>query len=161
VVSTRSGNTTLVRLSTDDEHADVRDNILYTTATGSHLAMLNTDGVLELRDNWIRQGWVDSHSGGGSVIDHGSNVEGESPGFADFAAGDLSPAPDSVCIDRGGPLHAAVLPDHAPVWQYIRHQSATVRPDDSALDLGALESGLLFADGFETGSAGEWSLVVP
>jgi hypothetical protein len=161
LVSTRSGNTTLVRLSTDDEHADVRDNILYTTATGSHLAMVSTAGVLELRDNWIRDGWVDSHSGGGTVIDHGSNVTGTDPGFADFAAGDFSPMPSSPCVDRGGPLHPDAVPDHLPVWQYLRHQRATVRPDDGALDLGALESGTVFADDFESGGTGAWSGVAP
>jgi len=161
LVSTRSGNTTLVRLSTDDEHADVRDNILYTTATGSHLAMLSSAGVLDLRDNWIRDGWVNSHSGGGAVIDHGSNVTGTDPGFADFAVGDFSPLQASPCIDRGGSLHPDTIPEHHPVWQYFRHQRATIRPDDGALDLGALESGIVFADDFETGSTGAWSNVVP
>jgi len=161
LVSTRSDNTTLVRLSTDDEHADVRDNILYTTATGSHLAMLGSAGVLDLRDNWIRQNWVDSHSSGGTVIDHGSNLEDVEPGFTDFASGDFSPAPGSVCIDRGGPLHADTIPEHQPVWQYLRHQSATLRPDDGARDLGALESGVVFIDGFETGDLRAWSQAVP
>lgn len=161
LVSTRSGNTTLVRLSTDDEHADVRDNILYTTAPGSSLAMLNTAGVLDLRDNWIRDGWVVSHSGGGTVIDHGSNVTGTDPGFADFAARDFSPAQGSSCVDRGGPLHPDTIPEHQPVLQYIRHQSSTLRPDDGAPDLGALESGLIFFDDFESGSTGAWSSANP
>ncbi len=159
LVSTRSGNTTLVRLSTDDEHGDVRDNILYTTAPGSYLAMLSSAGVLDLRDNWIRDGWVNSHSGGGTVIDHGSNVTGTDPGFADFATGEFSPSEGSACIDRGGPLHADTIPEHQPVWQYARHQSSTLRPDDGALDLGALESGTIFADNFETGDLGAWSIV--
>ncbi len=161
LVSTRSSNTTLVRLSTDDEHADVRDNILYTTATGSHLAMLNTAGVLDLRDNWIRQDWVVSHSGGGTVIDHGSNVTGTDPGFADFAGRDFAPAQGSACVDRGGPLHADTIPDHQPVRQYVRHQQTIVRPDDGVLDLGALESGAVFADDFETGNPDAWSHVGP
>ena len=159
LVSTRSGNTTLVRLSTDDEHADARGNILYTTATGSRLAMLSSAGVIDLRDNWIRDGWVDSHSGGGTVIDHGSNITGTDPGFADFATRDFSPSEGSVCIDRGGPLHADTVPEHQPVWQYIRHQDSTVRPNDGARDLGALESGTIFLDDFETGDTGAWSVV--
>jgi len=161
LVSTRSGNTTIVRLSTDDEHGDFRDNILYTTAPGSYLAMLSTAGVLDLRDNWIRDGWVNSHSGGGSVIDHGSNITGTDPGFADFATGDFSPWEDSACIDRGGPLHADTIPGHQPVWQYLRHQSSTLRPDDGTLDLGAFESGALFIDDFESGTTGAWSSVIP
>ena len=35
VVSTRSGNTTLLRLSSDDETADLRNNIVFTTAPGT------------------------------------------------------------------------------------------------------------------------------
>ena len=62
VVSTRSGNTTLMRLSTNDEHADIRNNILFTTADGSRLAMVDESGVADLRTNWIMDGWVTSHS---------------------------------------------------------------------------------------------------
>ena len=161
VVSTRSGNTTLVRLSTDDEHADARDNILYTTATGSHLAMLSSAGVIDLRDNWIREGWVDSHSGGGTVIDHGSNLTGADPGFADFSLGNFSPGLGSPCIDQAGPLHADAIPEHVPLRQYIKHQSSTLRPDDGARDLGAFESGTVFVDDFESGNTGAWSFSVP
>jgi len=161
LVSTRQDNTTLVRLSSSDEHADVRNNILYTTASGSHLAMVATNGVLDLRDNWIRSGWVDSHSGVGVVIDHGSNPTGTEPGFADYANSDFSPAAGSVCIDRGGALHDDTVPGYTPLLQYIRHQRSTVRPDDGALDLGAFESGTIFVNGFESGNAGAWSTTVP
>ena len=40
VVSTRSGNTTLFRLSTNDETCDARNNIFYNTAAGANLALL-------------------------------------------------------------------------------------------------------------------------
>ena len=50
---------------------------------------------------------------------------------------------------------------HHPVWQYLRHQRTTIRPDDGALDIGALESGTVFADDFETGSTGAWANVAP
>ena len=39
VVSTRSGNTTLLRLSTNDERAECWNNVVYVTADGSRLAM--------------------------------------------------------------------------------------------------------------------------
>ena len=95
------------------------------------------------------------------MIDHGSNVEGQDPGFADFAGDDFSPAGGSPCIDRGGPLHSEVLPDHLPVMQYVRHQASTLRPEDGALDLGALESGVIFVDGFESGTSTAWSRTSP
>jgi len=162
VVSSRAQNTTLMRLSTNDEHADVRDNVVYTTADGPYLALLDSSGVMELRDNWLRAGWVVSHgSFDGTFVDGGGNLEGEDPGFSDVAAQDYSPAPGSPLIDAGGALHPETLPDHEPVWQYARHQSALPRPDDGARDLGAFEAGLLFADGFESGDTGQWSATAP
>ncbi len=162
VVSSRAWNTTLMRLSTNDEHADVRDNVVYTTADGPYLALLDSSGVMELRDCWLRADWVVSHgSFDGTFVDSGGNLEGEDPGFNDLASQDYSPAPGSPLIDAGGALHPDTLPDHEPVWQYVRHQSAAPRPDDGARDLGASEAGLLFANGFESGDAGEWSMMVP
>ena len=69
VVSLRSGNTTLLRLSTDDESADVRNNVLYVAAAGNRLAMLDADGALALSHNWTKPGWVASHGGLSGVID--------------------------------------------------------------------------------------------
>jgi len=162
VVSSRSGNTTLMRLSTNDEHADVRDNVVYTTADGPYLALLDSSGVMELRDNWLRAGWVVSHgSFDGTLIDNGGNLEGDDPGFSDPATQDFSPGPDSLLIDAGGELNPETLPDHEPLWQYRRHQSAVPRPDDGARDLGAFEAGLLFADGFESGDTDQWSATAP
>jgi len=147
-----------MRLSTSDEHADVRNNVIYTTATGSYLAMLSESGVMDLRSNWLMDGWVTSHSSfSGSLVDHGTNIEGTDPAFHDFASQDYSPTPGSACEDAGGVLNAAVLPDHQPAAQYSRHQRASDRPDDGAPDLGALVAGLLFADGFEGGNERGWS----
>jgi hypothetical protein len=159
VVSTRSGNTTLMR---NDESADVRNNIIYTTAAGSRLAMLSESGFLDLRTNWLKTGWVASHSSfSGSIVDHGSNIVGSDPGFHEFASQDFSPTPGSSCEDAGGPLNAAVHPTHNPTSQYVRHQRASARPNDGAPDLGALEVGLLFADGFESGGLFTWSSTQP
>jgi len=162
VISTRLGNTTLMRLSTNDEHADVRNNIVYTTASGSYLAMLASSGVMDLRTNWLRSGWVTSHSTfEGTLIDHGTNIEGTDPGFYDFASQDFSPAPGSPCIDAGRPLNPDVVPDHEPVRQYVRHQRSSERPIIGVRDLGAFESGVLFANGFEDGDTHEWSASQP
>jgi hypothetical protein len=162
VISTRSGNTTLMRLSTNDEHADVRNNIVYTTAAGSHLAMLGEAGTMDLRSNWLMDGWVTSHSSFfGSIVDHGSNIEGTDPEFRDFAGRDFSPSSGGTCENAGGELAAAALPDDEPTRQYHVHQRASNRSHDGARDLGAFEAGVVFGDGFEDGSSDNWSMSIP
>jgi len=138
LVSTRSGNTTLLRLSTNDEHADVRDNILYVTASGGSLAMLDDTGALELSHNWLKPGWVASHGAlGGTIGDDGSSVEGSAPGFVDEGAQDFHLAATSAAVGAGTPLLPAVLPAHAVLRQYRKHQTSEPRPASGALDLGA------------------------
>jgi hypothetical protein len=137
VVSRRTGNTTLLRLSTAAEAADVRDNVVYVTAAGNKLALLDQVGTLVATKNWLKTGWVASHSGG-SVIDAGQ-VTGASPGFTDLAANDFTLAAGSPCIDQGAALAAACLPAHQPVFEYQAPQSARPRALDAALDLGAFE----------------------
>ncbi len=159
VVSTRSGNTTLMRLSTNDEHADVRNNILFTTAGGERLAMLGESGAMELRSNWIKEDWVTSHSAfSGTVIDHGSNIVGTDPGLSDPGSQDFAPTAGSVCEDSGGPLAA---PAPVPTNQYLRHRRASTRPDDGSPDIGAIEARVIFGDGFESRATGWWSSTIP
>ena len=142
VVSTRAGNTTLMRLSTNDETADARNNILYVTASGDRLAMLDASGVLHLRNNWTKPGWVDSHSGlTGVIYDDGGNITGDDPGFVDEAGQDYHLTGDSQCVDAGGPLHPDALPEHDMDSQYVKHQGQEPRPDDGARDIGAFEYG--------------------
>ncbi len=142
VVSTRDGNTTLARLSTNDEHADCRNNVIYVTAPGDRLAMLAESGALDLANNWTKPGWVDCHGTlAGTITDHGGSVTGDSPGFANEAAQDFHLAhPGSLCLDAGTDLAAAALPDHAPLSQYVVHQGAEPRPLEGPLDLGAFET---------------------
>ena len=140
VVSTRDGNTTLVRLSTYEEAADVRNNVVYVTTDGGRLAMLSRSGTLRLSHNWMKAGWVDSHDTfGGSITDDGTGITGSVPGFTDEAGQDYHLADGSDCIDAATDLLAAVLPAHDVAMQYVRHQIAEARPFDGALDVGAFE----------------------
>jgi hypothetical protein len=142
VVSTRTGNTTLMRLSTNDETADVRNTIVYTTAPGSSLAMSNAAGIIHLRSNWLNEGWVDSHSGlEGEIIDDGGNITGDEPGFEDFTGQDFHLASSSVCRDAGGELAAQALAENSVEYQYVMHTGAELRPVDGTLDMGAFEYG--------------------
>jgi hypothetical protein len=140
VVSLRSGNTTLLRLSTDDESADVRNNLLYVSAAGSRLAMLDADGVLALSHNWTKPGWVNSHGGFSGVIDDdGTGLASASPGFVDAAIQDFHLLETSPSVDAGGALHAEVSPEHDPVFQYREHQEFVPRTADGPPDLGVFE----------------------
>ena len=56
VVSTRSGNTTLMRLSTNAVHAEVFNNILYAAAGVTRMAITSGYGQTVLTDNWLPEG---------------------------------------------------------------------------------------------------------
>jgi len=141
VVSQRAGNTTLFRLSTNEESADSRNNIVYVTAAGSALAMLDSAGQLTLRNHWMKAGWADSHSGlTGTITDLGGHVSGTNPGFADMANQVFVPVSFiSSCINAGTDLAPEVLPAHDLVAQYGKHQYALVRYVVGGRDLGAFE----------------------
>jgi len=68
VISARSGNTTLLRLSSSGEKADIRNNIFYGTASGNRQAILADKGTADLRNNWLKQGWRNSHSPGPAQV---------------------------------------------------------------------------------------------
>ena len=142
LVSRRAANTTLLRLSTDAESADVRNNVLYVTATGNRLAMLDQDGVLTLGRNWMKSGWVGSHSGGTPMITNEGQLTGTSPGFTDEVGEDFTPADGSPLIDQAVPgSSASIAAGHAPpTLRYVKHQAAALRVLEGAgLDLGAFE----------------------
>lgn len=137
VVSRRTDNTTLFRLSTNGETCDSRNNIVWTSATGHHLALLNQAGVLHLGNNWLKSGWVASHSGlTGTIHDEGGNIEGEEPGFKAAGQNDFHPTQQSPCVDAGVGLNPNAYPLN---YQYVKVGKHQVRPADGALDLGAFE----------------------
>ncbi len=140
LVSRRAGNTTLVRLSTDDESADVRDNVLYVTATGNRLALVDQDGVLLATRNWMKTGWVASHGGGPVSVTNAGQVTGSAPGFVDEPGEDFMLAAASLCLDQAVALDAACQPAHAPTLAYVKHQAGAPRfLTGVAADLGAFE----------------------
>jgi len=140
VVSNRLGNTTLLRLSSDGESADVRNNVLYVGASGDRLAMLDETGSALLSHNWSKPGWVESHSGPADIVDDATGVESAAPGFADEIGQDYRPGAGADIIDAGGALHPAVLPAHVVTRQYVEHQSSGARRGDGFPDLGAFEA---------------------
>jgi hypothetical protein len=143
IVSTRTGNTTLFRLSTNEETADARNNIFYVTAPGTSLACLDETGVLSLSHNWIKPGWRVSHgTATGTINNDGTFVQTSSPLFANEAAQDFRLTMNSPAVNAGTPLNSNALPDNDVVRQYVKYQTGTARPADSILDIGAYEFGL-------------------
>jgi hypothetical protein len=103
--------------------------------------LLDADGVLDLSHNWFKPGWVATVGTlTGQINDDGTGVSGAAPGFRNEAGQDYRLAPSSACIDRAGPLSAAVLPDNDLASEYVRHQAGQLRQVyGTARDLGACE----------------------
>jgi len=139
VVSRRTGNTTLLRLSTDDESAEVRDNILFVTAAGNRLALLDQTGTLVATRNWIKTGWVKSFSGGTPAVTDAGQVLGADPAFTTQAANDFRLVAGSPCVDQAVALDPACVPSHLPAYEYVQPAGGVVRPADGTMDLGAFE----------------------
>ncbi len=140
VISKRSGNTTLFRLSTNLESCDARNNIFYVTASGNRLAMLAENGFLVVRHNWLKPNWVVSHSNfQGTFIDSGGTVTGTEPGFLDFSSEDFHLTSTSQCRDTGTNLSPQVLPNHNVIYQYVKHCYGEPRPNNGIFDIGAFE----------------------
>ena len=64
IVSTREGRSTLIRISTNDETVDCRNNIIFVTADGDQLELLSNAGTLNLSNNWLKPDAVDSFDSG-------------------------------------------------------------------------------------------------
>ncbi len=139
VISTRSSNTTLVRLSTDDEHADIRNNIVYVGASGSRLAILNDKGRCELGYNWFKEGWRKSHSNSNAqVYDMSGNQIGSAPGFIEAAKHNYGLVATSQCRS-GGTLIAPACIKHQVLFEYVHPIKRQDRPQDAIPDIGAYE----------------------
>lgn len=139
IVSTRSGNTTLLRLSTNGQFCDCRNNILYVSAAGVYLAMLDATGQLALSANYLKPGWQDSH--GGLDADAGltiasPNVTAPLPGFIDAASQNYHLTAGSVCLTRSVALSGFLL-QRTPDREYVEHQSFGMRL--AVDDLGAFD----------------------
>lgn len=158
IISLRTDSTTLMRLSTNTHHCAARNNIVFVTTAGNALALLDSDGVLDISHNWFKPGWVDSFGALGGVInDDNTSIETASPPFVDFANQDYTLAAGSPCIDAAALLLPAVLPAHDVVRQYVKHQSSTARmPGGSASDLGAFE----VAGPADVPTASQWGVTI-
>jgi hypothetical protein len=140
IVSTRTDRTTVLRLSTNEETCDFRNNIAYVTAAGSSLSLVDSAGVLNLSHNSFKPGYVATFGTlTGTINDDGTSVLGSSPGFVDQAGQYYDLAAGSNCINAGTFLHPNVLPSNDVIHHYVKHQLSEERTNDGALDIGAYE----------------------
>ena len=142
VVSTRNSNTTLARLSTQEETMHAFNNVIYTANSGNTLAMINSSGTLNLDYNWIKTGWVNSHdaSAPGTVNDLDTNLDGDDPMFMDAGNQDFSPMILSPLVDAGSPISTVHLPDHDLLYEYVPHTNGMPRELLFSMDIGAFEN---------------------
>lgn len=137
-ISHRTDRTTLLRLSTDDEHCEARNNIVWlSAAAGSTLELLDDTGTANFLRNWLPGGHEASFFGAGAVVET-STVTGASPGFTAAAGGDYTLAAGSPCLGAAVALHADALAAQDQTRQYVLHQSSAARP--TLADLGAFEA---------------------
>lgn len=140
VVSRRNGRTTLVRLSSSGQRAELRNNILYATAGGNQLDIVDRDGDVIMSGNWLRPGWNWASGGAtGSVSENGAQLTGDLPGFVDGAGLDLRLAETSPCRDAAGPLAAGLPAEHAVAFEFGQMPGGSPRAVDGAADVGAFE----------------------
>lgn len=140
VISTRNGNTTLVRLSTQDESMMAFNNVIYNTAAGANMALMNDAGSLSIENNWMPESWVDSHSVmSGNIDDLGNNLNGSDPQFADFDIQDFTLAEGSPLIDSGMDIPIELLPEHDVNREYLKHSQGADRNTIGSIDIGAFE----------------------
>jgi hypothetical protein len=141
IVSTRTDRTTLLRLSTNEETCDFRNNLAYVSAAGNTLALVDQSGILNLSHNWFKPGRVTTFGTlSGIINDDGTSVTDSSPGFTDEAGQDYRLAAGSSAINAGTTLHPAAASVHPVTQQYLKHQAGEPRPADGVLDIGAYET---------------------
>jgi hypothetical protein len=135
VISTRTDQTTLFRLSSNDESADIRNNIFYVTQPGDSLSVSNSAGNIRLIRNWLKAGWIPGRTNLIGRISNEVNIGGTDPGFRDVKSGDFTLSSASPCLNAGSDL-SLNADDHLvrlePPDGHPRHK-------DQKIDIGAHE----------------------
>ncbi|MDB5386973.1 MAG: hypothetical protein JWM11_2619 [Planctomycetaceae bacterium] len=147
------------QLATNDESADIRDNVFYrsaapgapagTTPTQLTFAANGENGGHYIMGvNWVSPGWsawYNDQPPTGGIFDGAENFltnAANDPGFVNLANYDLRPAPGSVLIDAGQALAPAALVANPVTNQYVANQQGEPRQViGAAADLGAFEAG--------------------
>jgi hypothetical protein len=147
--------TIVLQLETNDEVADIRNNIIFCQAatagaTPTELTLMNLAGQANFGVNWVSPNWVLSRTGlpfKGAVkgTKHFLGGGKNNPGFVDLGKGDLRLSAGSPCVGKGGALATKIAKTHPLTRQYEAPQSGKTRPR-KAVDLGAFEKAKKSAD---------------
>jgi hypothetical protein len=138
-------------------------NIGIQTHTTLHNNIVYEVGELAIPDDPEAGNW--SVSGGNNWVsvdtdDAGlaNTITGTDPGFVDRAGLDFT-------LLDGAPVvgEADITVVGIPTYEYYKNETLAMqfRHRPSANDLGAFESGVIFADNFETGTMSAWSATTP
>ncbi len=140
IVSYRSGNTTLVRLSSEHEQCQAFNNIIM----ADHLGFISDNGFLCLENNFFKNNAVVSHSATNGEVDEENNIKADDPGFMDYSCGDFHLTENSVCIGAGidfpqNIIEKGLTPLMEPDMEDRQYKSppdlgAFAYPDDSGID---------------------------
>lgn len=138
VISYRTANTTLFRLSTNDEHAVSFNNVLWqATAPGDRFAIVDQNGTVSLTNNVLPVGWRTCHGTLVGSIDASANIASDTPAFVNPTLQDWHLLADSPAKNLAMPLPAAVQDGHPLYLEYNKHQGAAGRSDTTPLTSGA------------------------
>ncbi len=140
VVSSRTDRTTLLRLSSNGQSAQVTGNIVFVTAAGNTLSLTDAAGALRHGGNWYKPGYVSSFGTvTGSVTDTGGTVTGSDPGFVNLQAQDFHLLP-SAPVRGLAPVPPSETSAHPLLRQYVKHRQSEPRPESGLRDMGAYGS---------------------
>ena len=139
VISKRRNNTTLLRLSTQLQSAEIFNNIVYVEAEGARLSILDETGTARLHHNWMKKGYKECHGELKGTISDSDNLTGDAPGFRDFATSDFRLTEKSPASHAGIPLPRA-LPEHPVKYELVPPFGFRKRPAADKPDLGAFQS---------------------
>ena len=139
IVSYRTDTTVLMNLQTNEQSADIRDNVIYPVT--SNFAMSFGKGQLTASSNWIRQGYrLADGTLYGTVNVDSTNILGTDPLFENFGARDFRLSLASPALNKGTSPATEALPNNAVTSQYVINQNGQPRYTINGPDMGAFES---------------------
>ncbi|MFC1585612.1 polysaccharide-degrading enzyme [Fibrobacterota bacterium] len=131
-ITTRSGTEMIIRGSTDDEHVEFVNNIVY--ASNGTPRILGNAGSMNAYNNWF----VSGYDPGSGFSDEGGNITGSDPGFVDFDNQDFRLESTSPALNGG--MDITNEDGFLPVeYEYISHQLGGPKVWEGEWDMGAFE----------------------